>query len=907
MAHVAACTISSNNYLGLTRVLVDSYREHHPGAPVFVCIVDRPAPSIPYAELGFIPVFAADLAIPSFANFAFRYDILELNTAVKPFFIKYLRDTYGLDRVFYFDPDIMIHDRLVGLERALEDHLAVLTPHLTRPLDNTFRPPERVIRMCGTYNLGFVGLRLDQRTAPFLDWWCQRLDRYCINDLPNGMFVDQSWMDLAPAYLESVAVVRDPIYNIAYWNLPHRRPARIGDHWEVDGRRAGFFHFSGVNIQALDAISKHQDRMDLLTRPELRPLFEGYRDRILANGQAALGLIPYHYDTFTGSTVRIPRFARIALQETDPSALRWPDPFDRSAPDSYFDWLVEPLDLPTGVLNRAVLFFWRERTDLVQAFPKVLDDDLRRYVDWLLNWQGAEQGGLDSALLANVSDRAAPTASPRRQPAAAGLKIGTIDLRDPGDGAAWLNERVSAPGDRPIITRLALHFHRAVPELARLYPEPLGADRQAYAYWMTLCAPPLFGLHPALVEPISATLPLKSRLGLAARRLLQHRAQATPAAVDQVVAALEAERRDSAASADPPPPEPAPAARPRLALGVNVVGYFDDAGHPDGLAAGSAAAIARLGLSAVAIPLERELPALMTCDRIRHEHGAPHAITLLHVAPAELEHAIELLPLGTRVGTRLVAYWTAADATAEARLLERPDEIWTPSMADRDALAATTSRPVLVVPPCVALPLGQPLALDLLGFRAGRRHLFVPTAGAGADHAERRAAVVLRQLHRSGGASVTLVVELAPTATVLAEVGADLALLALGRALSPSERQQVVRRCSGLLLTQAGWATETAALAAMAAGTPVLLAVAPLLADALDATTCHVVAVDGDDGDAVSAVATALGDNDDSRARTGRARERVARLYGVDAAALRFRTQIARLAPATRFAAAEPR
>ena len=263
-------TISSNNYLGMTRVFAESYLEHHPGATVYVCLVDTLDARVPYDEFPFEIILAHELGIPAFRNFAFRYDILELNTAVKPFVIKYLRDEVGLDRVFYFDPDILVHDRLTELECALSEHLAVLTPHLTKPLDNVCRPPERVIGMCGIYNLGFLGLRLDERTEDFLDWWCERLYRFCINDLSNGMFVDQSWMDFTPAYLESVAIVRSPIFNIAYWNLPHRFPKNVADHWEIDGTRIGFFHFSGVDLKQIDVISKHQDRLDLWSRQRIR-------------------------------------------------------------------------------------------------------------------------------------------------------------------------------------------------------------------------------------------------------------------------------------------------------------------------------------------------------------------------------------------------------------------------------------------------------------------------------------------------------------------------------------------------------------------------------------------------------------------------------------------------------------
>ena len=182
----------------MTSVFVDSYLKFHPDSTVYVCLVDRPHPRVNYQAYDFEIIPAENLEIPAFFNFAFKYDILELNTAVKPFVFKYLREYKGLDRAFYFDPDILIHDRLAGLETALDTHQAVLTPHLTKPLDNVCRPPERVIGMCGIYNLGFVGLQLVESTRFFLDWWCDRLHRYCINDLTNGMFVDQSWMDFTP-------------------------------------------------------------------------------------------------------------------------------------------------------------------------------------------------------------------------------------------------------------------------------------------------------------------------------------------------------------------------------------------------------------------------------------------------------------------------------------------------------------------------------------------------------------------------------------------------------------------------------------------------------------------------------------------------------------------------------------
>ncbi|MEA2690242.1 MAG: hypothetical protein QOD51_2849, partial [Candidatus Eremiobacteraeota bacterium] len=76
------CTIASNNYMAKAKVMLESYLAHHPGARAFLCVVDEPcdAPPGPWTV---VPV--QELGIPNFENMAFRYNILELNTAVKPF------------------------------------------------------------------------------------------------------------------------------------------------------------------------------------------------------------------------------------------------------------------------------------------------------------------------------------------------------------------------------------------------------------------------------------------------------------------------------------------------------------------------------------------------------------------------------------------------------------------------------------------------------------------------------------------------------------------------------------------------------------------------------------------------------------------------------------------------------
>ncbi len=59
---------------------------------------------------------------------AFKYDILELNTNVKPSFLRYLLNS-GIEELVYLDPDIFVYKELTPIFDALSHSAIVLTPH----------------------------------------------------------------------------------------------------------------------------------------------------------------------------------------------------------------------------------------------------------------------------------------------------------------------------------------------------------------------------------------------------------------------------------------------------------------------------------------------------------------------------------------------------------------------------------------------------------------------------------------------------------------------------------------------------------------------------------------------------------------------------------------------------------
>jgi hypothetical protein len=68
----------------------------------------------------------------------------------------------------------------------------------------------------------------------------------------NNIYVDQRWLDLAAASSQLIGVMRDPGFNVAYWNLHERALRRNGlDKWTVNDSPLKFFHFSGYDSKAL--------------------------------------------------------------------------------------------------------------------------------------------------------------------------------------------------------------------------------------------------------------------------------------------------------------------------------------------------------------------------------------------------------------------------------------------------------------------------------------------------------------------------------------------------------------------------------------------------------------------------------------------------------------------------------
>ena len=260
-------TISSFNNYGFVRVLLKQAEALHPEM-VFIWVVADDTlvrakdadKELPMQILRQVPnrwhAVTADRLQPymsfSYMELAFRYNMQCFNTAIKPAAFKYAFDKHNCRKVLYFDNDIWILQPLTTIIEALDQYRLVVTPHVTQevPLDGLHQD-ERTLMLAGQFNFGFIAASKSELTLEFLDWWLNRLRYYGYAEPRKGMHFDQNWGQLMVSYLPQTEylVLRDPRYNVAYWNLHYRG---IHLHMEngvvlYDSEPVVFMHFSGMS------------------------------------------------------------------------------------------------------------------------------------------------------------------------------------------------------------------------------------------------------------------------------------------------------------------------------------------------------------------------------------------------------------------------------------------------------------------------------------------------------------------------------------------------------------------------------------------------------------------------------------------------------------------------------------
>lgn len=334
--HVFTSVIS--NYIPKARVLAASVKRHLPGCVFHLVLADMPPPGFDLTNEPFdVLIQIEKLGIENAKQWIFQHSVVETCTGVKGFALQRLLAREDCDAVLYFDPDIVVLGPLETLLESLQHSAVVLTPHLTEPEKDTVAIEDNELSALrhGVYNLGFLGVRASAEGRRFAGWWANRLENYCFDDIPRGIFTDQRWIDLAPGYFDELKILRDPGYNVCTWNLTHRHVAGgMRDGFTVNGQPLYFYHFSGLDSGAQKAmLDRYGYKMPALY--ELRDWYLAECDRM---GQRQFENIPWTYDFFENGERVAPLHRKLYGERAD---LReaFPNPFSTKSPGrSYCHW-----------------------------------------------------------------------------------------------------------------------------------------------------------------------------------------------------------------------------------------------------------------------------------------------------------------------------------------------------------------------------------------------------------------------------------------------------------------------------------------------------------------------------------------------------------------------------------------
>ena len=324
-------TSCTNNYIPKARILGSTVKIYHPDWTFCLVLCEDPPYGFDLSNEPFDRLLSIkELEIPNFENWLFRHRVVEICTASKGPALYHFLERERHEKVIYLDPDIMVLNSLSPLADLLDKHDILLTPHQLSPqLDlGSVVHNEICSLQHGVYNLGFVGVARREQGLAFAIWWRDRLYHFCYDDIPGGLFTDQRWCDLAPAFFSKLYIIRDPGYNAASWNLTDRTiTRRVDGVFMANDEYLRFYHFTGFDSGAGHAATQAYGK----GMPAVSELWTIYEEKLKAFGHEKLGNLTWKYACFPNGekitdNMRLLYRVRQDLQQT------FPNPFDFSKP-----------------------------------------------------------------------------------------------------------------------------------------------------------------------------------------------------------------------------------------------------------------------------------------------------------------------------------------------------------------------------------------------------------------------------------------------------------------------------------------------------------------------------------------------------------------------------------------------
>ncbi|HOS44867.1 MAG TPA: glycoside hydrolase family 99-like domain-containing protein [Paludibacter sp.] len=361
------------NYLPKARILAKSIKKFHSDWSFHLLINDKAKTS--HEELlrkDLDPtlfdkiVYVSDLGLEDLPIWLFKHNVVELCTAVKGIYVHKLVNE-SLEKIIYIDPDIVVFNDLEKLDKWLDSHSILLTPHLLDySSEKQFIQDNEIAGTLrhGIFNLGFIAINPEKEEGrKFSAWWKDRLYHYCYADYESGLFTDQKWCDLIPSFFTDYLVIRDPGFNVASWNLDCRDVS-----FSIEGQLRinkkfplRFYHFtgydSGAGMGVIDQLTTTGDH------PVVRELWGWYESQLFENHHEKWKKVKCYYDFFSNGKAITNEMRKVYRMSSELQKI-FQNPYDAGHNgNGFFGWWHK--EYKKGSFPRENNIQWEENTAIL--------------------------------------------------------------------------------------------------------------------------------------------------------------------------------------------------------------------------------------------------------------------------------------------------------------------------------------------------------------------------------------------------------------------------------------------------------------------------------------------------------------------------------------------------------------